>query len=126
MSRRPSWIPPRKAIPRGLRERILDRAAGLCEGCGERLSEMNQPEIDHIKPQALGGTNDEENLQVLGRHCCHVAKSAEDARIIAQADRKSGRSGQWARRKRRGGSMIPKRGFDKRFRRKMDGTVEPR
>jgi len=124
MGRRPAWIEPRKAIPRGLRERILDRAAGLCECCGERLGEMNQPEIDHIKPQALGGTDDEDNLQVLGRHCCHVAKSAEDTRSIAQADRKSGRSGQWARRKRRGGSMIKSRGFDKRFRRKMDGTVE--
>jgi len=124
VSRRPAWIKPRKAIPRGLRERILDRAAGLCECCGERLGEMNQPEIDHIKPQALGGTDDEDNLQVLGRHCCHVAKSAEDTRSIAQADRKSGRSGQWARRKRRGGSMIKSRGFDKRFRRKMDGTVE--
>jgi hypothetical protein len=87
---------------------------------------MNQPEIDHVTPQALGGSDEEGNLQVLGRHCCHVTKSAEDTRIIAEADRKSGRSGQWARRKKRGGSMIPKRGFDKRFRRKMDGTVEPR
>lgn len=47
------------------RKRILDRDGHRCVACGatERLC------IDHIIPRAKGGTNDDDNLQVLCAPC---------------------------------------------------------
>ncbi len=44
---------------------ILRAAKARCKECGttENLS------VNHIKPLALGGTNDEDNLEILCRKC---------------------------------------------------------
>lgn len=124
MSRRPAWVPPRKSIPKGMRQIILDRAAGLCERCGESFDDVLNPvEINHKTPVALGGDNALDNLEAIGRHCCHTTITSEQVKAITKADRQGGRIGQYARRKKRGG-QIKSKGFDKRFKRKFNGKVE--
>lgn len=51
---------------RRIRERILARDGYCCQQCGETEGMMH---IDHIVPKRLGGSDLEENLQVLCKSC---------------------------------------------------------
>ena len=51
---------------RRIRERILARDGYCCQSCGETDGKMH---IDHIVPKRLGGSDLEENLQVLCQFC---------------------------------------------------------
>jgi 5-methylcytosine-specific restriction enzyme A len=67
-----------------------ERAGGVCEcGCKRPFGKhpKERPDYDHILPDALGGDNSLENLQVI-RHDCHLAKTAtRDIKQIAKARR---------------------------------------
>lgn len=125
-SRRPEWIPKRKAFPKAVKAAVLKRSGNFCEmeGC------VNiGRDFDHRKPVAFGGESTLENCRLLCRDC-NAALGAETATQAALADRKGGRSGQQARRKRkiqdgryRG---IQSRGFDKTRTKKMNGKVVDR
>lgn len=126
MSRRPEWMTARTAIPVAVKREVFKRSNGMCEreGC-----DQVGKEIDHVKAQALGGTNDLENLELLCREH-HLEKTAQDIAAIAKADRQAARSGQAARRKKRGTGQIKSAGFKTNrksaFKRKLDGTVVKR
>lgn len=51
---------------RRIRERILARDGHCCQSCGETEGKMH---IDHIVPKRLGGSDLEENLQVMCQFC---------------------------------------------------------
>ena len=51
---------------RRIRERVLARDGHCCQQCGDTESKMH---IDHIVPKRLGGSDLEENLQVLCENC---------------------------------------------------------
>ena len=51
---------------RRIRERILARDGYCCQACGESEGSLH---IDHIVPKRLGGSDLEENLQVLCKSC---------------------------------------------------------
>jgi hypothetical protein len=76
---------------------------------------------------AIGGDNSLDNCQLLCRPC-NAAKGVTEAQDAAKADRQGGRSGQYARRIRAKAEgrykPIPSRGFDQRWRKKLNGTVE--
>jgi 5-methylcytosine-specific restriction enzyme A len=57
----------RRGIDKDIRAHILKRDNYTCQNCGR--TDCCSPHIDHIKPVALGGTNDLENLQVLCANC---------------------------------------------------------
>ena len=57
-----------------LRAKIIDRDP-VCLVCQMEWS----VEVDHIRPKAHGGTDDEDNLQGICHHC-HAKKSARDRR----------------------------------------------
>ena len=59
----------RKKIPATLRHAILKRDGFRCCHCGRTAKDGAKLHIDHIKPVALGGTNDPSNLQTLCRDC---------------------------------------------------------
>ena len=63
-------FPPTKRIawPTGLKERLMRKQRNICAYCGRRYT-SHFFEIDHMIPVALGGSNDETNLQVLCRPC---------------------------------------------------------
>lgn len=60
-----------------LRATILDRDNHLCQACLRNGRPVPGNQVDHIKPKAKGGTDDESNLEVLCRPC-HDKKSMRD------------------------------------------------
>ena len=60
-----------------LRLTILNRDAYLCQHCLADGRPTTATDVDHIKPKAKGGTDDDDNLQSLCRPC-HDAKTAAD------------------------------------------------
>ncbi|WP_270422732.1 HNH endonuclease [Citrobacter portucalensis] len=60
-----------------IRPRILNRDKGLCQECLKQGIAKQASCVDHIKPKAQGGTDDDSNLQSL---CwsCHARKTATD------------------------------------------------
>ena len=124
MSRRPDHIPRRKAFTQPVKAAVLQRSNGMCEAPG--CTNVGR-DFDHIKPVAIGGDNSLDNCQLLCRPC-NAAKGVTEAQDAAKADRQGGRSGQYARRTRAKAEgrykPISGRGFDQRWRKKLNGTVE--
>jgi len=88
-------ISEREHIPMIWRDKILMRQNNKCAGkdCaklhnGKKLMVNNRSDFDHIKPLALGGKNELNNLQAL---CpgCHRLKTREDRYNISQKNKKA-------------------------------------
>lgn len=110
-----------RAFPLSVRRAVLERSRGFCERCG--VSCDNRPsELDHVVPYALGGKSTLANAMLL---ClpCHRLKSALDLASIAKANRQR-KAHTTGRSRARKGRPMQGRGFDTRFRRRMDGTTE--
>lgn len=60
-----------------LRKVILQRDCHLCQPCLRAGRVTSATQVDHIKPKAKGGTDDEGNLQAICTPC-HEAKTATD------------------------------------------------
>ena len=57
-------------IPRRLRRQVIERAKGLCEYCKNQQELLIEEfEVDHIYPEALGGPTTLENLALACPHC---------------------------------------------------------
>jgi len=56
---------PSRHIPRDVRQRVWQRYGGRCAECGAN----DYLEFDHIIPVARGGSNSENNIQLLCRRC---------------------------------------------------------
>jgi len=96
MSRRPDYIPRRKAFTKPVKAAVLQRSGGMCEAPGcDRVGR----DFDHIRPVATGGDNSLDNCQLLCRPC-NAAKGVTEAQDASKSDRQGGRSGQYARRQR--------------------------
>lgn len=59
---------------RKIRQRIINRDRGLCQQCGNEGDS-----VDHILPRIQGGTDDEENLQLL----CRTCNSSKGGRVFS-------------------------------------------
>jgi hypothetical protein len=66
---------PRLPLPGWLRERVIERDAGVCGLCGDPIPEGDAIHIDHILPVAHGGTNTLSNLQT-AHATCNLRKGA--------------------------------------------------
>lgn len=68
------------------RARIFDRDHGRCQKCTRKLRVGDDWDVDHRIPLACGGTDDDDNLQVL---CgwCHDDKTPDDIKNAAKAKR---------------------------------------
>ena len=111
---RPSWR---------LKQEILEAQQGRCLACDTPLAEVD---FDHTIPLGLGGCNTPDNWAALCRRC-HRKKTAADLRRIAKAKRQrryheTGRS----RSPKTWGPFGPNRGFDRDWRRHVDGHVTRR
>ncbi|HHR6043619.1 TPA: HNH endonuclease [Providencia alcalifaciens] len=60
-----------------IRARVLHRDKHLCQECLKSDRPTEAKTVDHIKPKAHGGTDDDSNLQAL---CwsCHRSKTASE------------------------------------------------
>lgn len=73
------------------REAVLKRDGYLCQPC-KRMDRITlATEVDHVIPQAEGGSEDESNLQAICTDC-HKAKTAEEAKRGANRSRSGGAS----------------------------------
>ena len=54
---------------------LLMKQGKSCGICGRYFSPISPPEIDHIAPRSLGGTDELSNLQAV-HHICNVRKGA--------------------------------------------------
>ena len=59
----------RRVISGTTRQNVLMRDNYTCQICGATVKDGAKLEIDHIIPYSKGGTNDENNLQVLCQQC---------------------------------------------------------
>ena len=123
MTRPPVEIHKRKPPTLKQQVAILLRQA-RCWFCGKKLRETGH-EYDHSQPLALGGKNEVDNFYALCPEC-HSHKTKADQEAIARANRRSGKTGQDKRRKERDRPLIQSRGFDKRYKKKMNGEVVER
>lgn len=95
-------------------------AGGRCGICRRKIA--GPVEWDHIQALVFGGTNAGDNWQPLHPEC-HRPKSIREHKAIAKAKRLHRTFVLGERKQKR---PIQSRGFDKRWRRKMNGLVERR
>ncbi|ECC6921930.1 HNH endonuclease [Salmonella enterica] len=60
-----------------LRERIMQRDNFICQPCRQQGIATPATAVDHIKPKAHGGTDDDSNLQAICE-ACHRMKTARE------------------------------------------------
>jgi len=108
----------RKGFTPAQRRDVHERARGSCERCNDTLTEVWH--IDHRVPLAQGGDHHMRNWQAL---CisCHRIKTKGDVSKIAKTKRIIKKETAP-----RSPSRLKSRGFSKKLRKRMDGTVEAR
>lgn len=104
--RRPAWMKKRRDFTAAIKAAVRERNNFTCEY--PKCNTYPATEVDHMIPEALGGSSTIDNAMLLCT-ACHRRKTALDVKLIAKADRQGGRSGQYARRKKRGKGSIPTR-----------------
>ena len=100
---------------------------GKCANCGVKLKfEPHQIRDEHVISLFGGGSNDLSHRQLWCNECVKQ-KNADDAARHAKLKRLRGETGQQARRSRAKSQnkyrSIASRGFEKRYRKKMNGEV---
>jgi 5-methylcytosine-specific restriction protein A len=73
------------------REAVLKRDGYLCQPCNRDNRITLATEVDHVIPQAEGGSDDETNLQAIC-DTCHKAKTAEESKRGVNRSRSGGAS----------------------------------
>lgn len=97
----------------------LARRGNRCAICGEPFADGDKIEWDHTHQLAMGGADEVDNLRP-AHGACHLGKSRADAAARGKVRRLTGQT-----RKRRG-PKIRTRGFNRAFRKRMNGQVEKR
>jgi 5-methylcytosine-specific restriction endonuclease McrA len=117
----------RKPLTRLQFAKLALEQEGKCAKCKERLDFVKPRQIvdEHLHPLADGGGNEMDNRAL---YCvtCAKGKTVKEATPRARSKRYAEGRTQFDKRKAAGGSRIKSRGFDKTYRKKMDGTVERR
>jgi len=95
------------------------KAYALCPKCFKPY--RGQVDFDHDIPLAVGGKDHDETTLVPLCKACHADKTKADRKTIAKTKRQAGETGQQARLKRRGHSLVKSRGFQAH--RKFNGEI---
>ena len=77
----------RREFSKAVQRDAFVRANGKCEGCGAKLS-VGKFAYDHVNPDGLTGEPTLANCQVLCSPC-HLEKTRQDVKHIAQAKRRA-------------------------------------
>ena len=72
--------------PQRVRLRVFEQYGGVCQLTGRKIQVGDKWEIDHRIALINGGANDEDNLWPVLKEA-HKAKTAEDVKMKAKADR---------------------------------------
>ena len=95
------------------RQRIITRDGGKCCQCPNTGGPFI---VDHISPLWISGNDDDDNLWTLCE-ACNKIKTARDMGTIAKSKRILGITKTGPKKK------IQSRGFDTRFKKKLNGNV---
>lgn len=79
MTKRATITPKRRA-------EIFRDADGICHLCCRKIGPGETWEVEHVKPLALGGADDADNMRP-AHVDCHKGKSRDEIRIVRKADR---------------------------------------
>lgn len=116
----------RKAVTARMRDdawlQLIFRQFGAyprCSICKEEMRPGEAIHADHIHAVVFDGPHEAMNLRMIHYEPCHKSKSKQDVASNAKISRIT--SGKQSKHPLRSG-----RGFDRRFRRKMDGTIVKR
>lgn len=117
----------RPAVSEVKRLEVWMKEKGICYLCRKKVLSSEAWDVEHVIPRALSFDDSLENLKVAHRVGCHKAKTKVDIDRISKAKRQARETGQQARRKKKGGSILsapfpkakgphkwPKRPFPKR------------
>jgi 5-methylcytosine-specific restriction endonuclease McrA len=114
----------RRPLTRAQIAEITLRQLGKCARCSERLDFATKGAVidEHLHPLADGGTNETDNRAFYCKPCAKP-KTAKEARDRGKSKRIAEGRTQADRRAQRGPTM-QSRGFDRTWKKRMDGTVE--
>lgn len=68
------------------RLKIFEAAKGVCHLCEQRIQVGQAWEVEHVRPLALGGSDDESNMRPAHK-ACHKDKTKTDAASWSKAKR---------------------------------------
>lgn len=105
----------RKSFSRKERVRLFEHYKGECYLCSGKIQVGEAWDIEHIVPWELTRDDSDDNLR-LAHVACHKVKTADDVRAIRKADRIKAKHI---------GAVKPS-GFNRKWKRKMNGEVVPR
>ena len=106
----------RRSLSPMQRLKVFEAAKGVCHLCEQRI-QVGQPwEVEHVRPLALGGADDESNMRPAHK-ACHAGKTKADAASWSKAKRCAVKHNGIKKPSRMPGSR------DSRFKRKMNGEV---
>ena len=112
---------PRKPLTPTQRLKLFEAHKGICVLCGLKINPGEKFIDEHIRPLALGGTNDLENRRPV-HVACAASKTSNDLASIAKAKRQK-RASLGIKKE---GPKIQSRGFDRAEKhRSIDKTVLP-
>lgn len=111
----------RRTLSTKMRLQIFTDASGCCHLCGVKIGVGERWEVEHVIALSLGGEDRPENMRP-AHVACHKVKSAKDAADTARAVR---RQAIHLGAKRQSSRPLPG-GRNSPFRKKINGTVEPR
>ena len=69
------------------RLKVFEKAGGRCHICSQRIQAGQVWEVEHVRPLALHGKDDESNMAP-AHVLCHSGKTADDVAAIARAKRR--------------------------------------
>ena len=119
----PVTATPRASMTPKRRLEVLMAANDRCAHCGARIEAEDAWIANHRVPLAMGGADALENLEPRHLTCDRVETPADLSRIAKAKRQARLRLDVEAEPSRR---PIRSRGFDRRLRKRMDGTVEAR
>lgn len=111
----PEWIAKHddQKVPPKVRQRVFDRHGGICHLTGRQIQPGEAWELEHVHALILGGEHRESNLAPALKEA-HKRKTATEMKIKAKIART---------RQKHIGVKEKGRGWNERFRKKMNGTV---
>lgn len=117
----PVTLHPRRAMTKARRTRLWEARGGVCLRC-KLFWPLEDCEIDHRVALALGGSNEDDNMELL---CwvCHSRKTKLDVKAIAKAKRREAKHNGTARKPNR---TIASRPFGKSSRKIVGRGFERR
>ena len=76
----------RRSLSAMQRLKVFEAARGICHLCEQRIQVGQAWEVEHVRPLALGGADDESNMRPAHK-ACHADKTKADAASWSKAKR---------------------------------------